>query len=152
VREILIMIFIAAFSCGSVCAQGLPGPEKMQKEMEKMNREFEARQAEEMERLKKSDPVSYQQRKDAADAQAKIAAVITAFQQGQISLAQAEGKLYPLVKQDVKSFADSLNTEIAHAEKRLEYLKKAKADPEFLIRKRIDSLLGKSVPSLDETF
>jgi len=147
-RKILILSLLLLSCPTFVFAQQSTNPEQMQKQMEKMRQEFEKRQQEDLENLKKTDPKAYQERNDSLDRQAKINSILTSFHAGKISVSQAEQQLYPLVKQNIKDM--NVDAEIARLEKRLEYLKKVKRDPDLLIKKRIDELLGRSTPMPEE--
>lgn len=149
-RGILMISLMLLFSSGLVFAQQPPSPEKMQQEMERMRQEDEQRQQELLERLKKDNPQAYQQRKDSLDRQAKINAIVSSFQTGKISDAQAENQLYPLIKQEVEDYINNSEARIKVLEKQLANLQKAKDNPDFLIKKRINEMLGKSMPNPEE--
>jgi vacuolar-type H+-ATPase subunit I/STV1 len=149
-RRILILSLILLSSNTFVFAQKPPSPEQMQKETEKMRREIDKIQQQELERLKKENPEAYQQRKDALDIQAKINEIVSSFRSGKISASQAESQLYPLVKSSLQDSINNLGAQIERLEKKLESLKKAKANPDLLVKKRIDELLGRSMPSPDD--
>jgi len=148
----LIFIFALLFIPVLVFSQQQqpPGSEKMRQDMEKMRQEMGKRQQDELEMLKKVNPQLYQQRKNSIDAQAKINAIVASFREGKISSSQAESQLSPLVKQDMQTYINDLDNKIKRLEKKLDFYKKAKANPSLLIKKRIDELLGKSMPRLED--
>ena len=148
----LIFIFALLFIPVLVFSQQQqpPGSEKMRQDMGKMRQEMGKRQQDELEMLKKVNPQLYQQRKNSIDAQAKINAIVASFREGKISSSQAESQLSPLVKQDMQTYINDLDNKIKRLEKKLDFYKKAKANPSLLIKKRIDELLGKSMPRLED--
>jgi hypothetical protein len=126
--------------------QAPPSPEEMQRSMQEM-------QAKEMEQLKKFSPQMYEERKTALEWQKKIDVIVLAYRSGALSAQEAERDLYPLLKQEMKpqEMAKGLDAQIARLERKLDFLKKAKADPDLLVKKRIDELLGvSSMPTPDE--
>lgn len=153
-RSILMMNLILLFSGGFIFAQEpKTNPAQMQdsqKQMEKIHQDMEKRQQQELERLKETDPQAYQERRASLDRQAQIQALIASFQAGKISLSQAESQLYPLVEEDMQVYINNLGVMIQRQEKQLEFLKEVRSDPQQLIKKRIDELLGKSRPNPED--
>lgn len=145
-HRILVICLMLLFSSGSIFAQQPPTPEKMQKDMEKMSQERQKRQQEELERLKKENPQLYQQRKEALEKQEKINSILSYFREGRISASQAESQLYPLIREEIKAEMSGLESRIERLEKELEFLKKAKNNPDLLIKRRIDLMLGRIAP------
>lgn len=131
-------------------------PSDKMRDFEKQRQDIEQKmkqmQQEELERLKKENPQLYQQRRDAFDRQTKISAILSSFHAKTLSESQVESQLYPLIKQDVQQYATGLGAEIQRVEKRLEFLRKVKSNPEILVKKRLDQLLGKSAPSPEEIY
>ena len=155
--RVLFFILFLFFSPIVLFAQTPQSPKEMQKEMQRMERErkqmeetIKKQQQEDLERLRKEDPNMYKQMKASLDRSAKIEKIISLFAQGKISDSAAEKKLYPLVKQDMQSYIDNLEETITRLENKLNSLKKAKRNPGFLIKKRIDEMLGRTTPSPDD--
>ena len=123
-----------------------PSPEEMQKQMEKMRQDAERMQQQELERLRQIDPKMYEARKSAMDRQAKIGAIVKAFYTKSISAESAESQLTPLIRQDVQAEVAAIPTQIQRLEKRLDFLRKARANPDLLIKKRVDQMLGRGGP------
>jgi len=159
----LIFIFILLFLPGFVFSQQKPptDTEKMQpkqkmdkmqqkQKMDKMRQDMENRQEKELEMLKKTNPQLYQKKKNDIENKAKIKAIVASFREGKISSSQAESQLSPLVKQQMQDYIKSLDDRIARLQKKLDFYKKAKVNPDLLIKKRIDELLGKSKPSPED--
>ena len=124
-----------------------PSEQELQEPMEKMRKEHERMQQEHLERLRQTDPQLYEQQKASIERQKKITAILTDWQQKKISESAAESQLAPLIRQDSKAEIAALGERIARLEKRLEFLRKAKADPGLLVKKRLDQLLGRGLPT-----
>jgi septal ring factor EnvC (AmiA/AmiB activator) len=128
--------------------------EERQKEMEKQYQEMknkqEKMQEEQLERLKRQNPQLYKERKAALDNQAKIDSIVFSFRQGKISASEAERQLYPLIKESMQGEIDVLPKNIERLEKQLEFLKKTQKNPDLLIKKRIDEMLGKASHTPEE--
>lgn len=127
-----------------------PSPEEMSRQMEKTQQEMKKLQEQEMEQLKKTSPEQYQKRKSSLELQQQINSILTAFQQGTLSAADAERKLTPLVRQLIEDQTKQLGTEIGRLEKKLDSLRKAKANPDLLVKKQVDMLLGRVSPTSDD--
>jgi len=121
-----------------------PNIQELQKQQEKIRQEADKMQQNELELLKKQDPQLYKERKLAIDTQAKIQAILSSYSQGKIPAAEAERQIYPYVKQQMQPYIDGLDTYIARLEKKLTILKKARINPDILIKQRIDQMLGKA--------
>ena len=150
----LIFIFTFLFLPGFVFSQHKPptDTEKMQQKqkMDKMRQDIEKHHQDELETLKKTNPQLYQKKKNDIENKAKIKAIVASFREGKISSSQAESQLSPLVKQQMQDYIKSLDDRIARLQKKLDFYKKAKVNPDLLIKKRIDELLGKSKPSPED--
>jgi hypothetical protein len=127
-----------------------PDMQKIQKDAEKMKQQMENMQQEQLEFLKKLNPQAYQQSKAAYDRAKQIDAVISLLRQGKISSSDAERQLYPLIKEDLRSIVNSMDQKISDLEKKLDYCRKVRSNPEILVKKRIDELLGKSLPNPED--
>lgn len=137
-NRILVICLILLFFSGIIFAQQPPSPVvKMQREMQGVRQE-------------KENSKPYKQRQDVLENQTKINAIVVAFREGKISSFQAESQLSPLVKQEMQDDINNLESRIARLEKELEFLKRAKANPDLLIKERIDQMLGKAMPTPDE--
>lgn len=126
--------------------------QKMQERSKRMQEEYRKQQEQELERLKQTAPQLYQERKQAMKRQDKMQAILTAFREGNLTDAQAEQQLFPLVKQETQGEVAGLNERIARLNKQLTFLKQAQQDPDLLVRKRIQLMLGKSTPNPEELF
>lgn len=104
-------------------------------------------QKDELERLKKENPSLYKARKAALEGQDRINEIVSSFRQGKSSLQEAQRHLYPLVKEQLQQELRTLDERIARLEKTLDSLRKAKRNPDLLVKKRVGELLGQSAPS-----
>ena len=143
--RILVMSLVWLFFSGIIFAQQPPVPAQM-KDMEKMQQEMQKRQQGESERLKKENPQLYQQ----VENQQKINSIVSSFHAGKISASQAESQLYPLIQQDIKTEMGGLESRIKNLEKKLEFLRRAKSNPDLLIKRRIDLMLGRIAPGAED--
>lgn len=92
-------------------------------------------------------PVPSEQDKAAMERGKKIGIILNAYYQGALSAQEAEQDLFPLIKQEIQQGElQGLDFQIQALEKQLEFLKKAKSDPDLLVKKRIDELLGRATP------
>ena len=132
-QRILVSCLMLLFFSGSISAQQPRSPVEIAQEV-----------------LEKKNPQLYKERQEALERQAKINAIVTAFRKGEISSYHAESQLNPLVKQEIEDDINKLESKIASLEKKLESLKEAKTNPEPLIKKRIDQMLGKTMLTPDE--
>ena len=132
-QRILVICLMLLFFSGSVSAQLPRSPAEI-----------------EQEELKRKNPQLYKESQEASERQAKISAIVTAFRKGEISSYYAENQLNPLLKQEIEDDINGLESKIASLEKKLESLKEAKTNPEPLIKKRIDQMLGKAMLTPDE--
>lgn len=147
----LIFLLILFGIKESILAQNPPSNKEMQdlqKQSESMMQKTKKMQDEELEALKKINPEFYKTRKDALDKMDTINAIISSFYEKKISESQAKAQLYPLVKQDLAETINNLDKLIAALEKKLQFYRDAKRDPSLLVNKRIDEMLGKSMPDL----
>ena len=102
----------------------------------------------EMRRLMQQPPQMSEQEKTAMEREKKIGVIMNAYHQRALSAQEAERDLFPLIKQSIQQRElQGLEFQIQELEKQLEFLKKAKSDPDVLVKKRIDELLGRSGPN-----
>ncbi|MBU4473338.1 MAG: hypothetical protein KJ842_04200 [Candidatus Omnitrophica bacterium] len=122
-----------------------PGQPKSKEEFDFKKFEAERKKAEEksLEMLKQQNPQMYEQMMKQRKAQEGISRVINDYYQKTISYEAAKAKLYPLVKESLQGRLANLDNEINLLEKKLSELKKAKKDPDYLIGRQIDRILGK---------
>lgn len=123
--------------------------EKMQQHLEGMRAEFEKQEIQRLEELKKRDPKAYEQQKAQYDRQKKISQLLQAYHDRKLSDSSAAQQLYPLIKADVNEEAKSIDERIEQAKQYLTDLQEIKRNPELLIKRRIDRLLGKGDPGRD---
>lgn len=128
-----------------------PNIQELQKQQEKIRQEADKMQQKELEFLKEQDPQLYKERKLAIDTQSKIEAILSSYSQGKISAIEAERQIYPYVKQSMQPYIDGLGTYIERLEKKLTILKKARSNPDILIKQRIDQMLGKAPINPEDT-
>ena len=115
--------------------------------IQKKNEEFQRR---EMERIEAEHPDLYESRKAVEARQKRISEIATSFHQNTISAQEAEQQLTPLIKEELRSEISQLDRKISALEKKLDFLKQAKRDPNLLVEKRMDELLGQTMPSPEE--
>lgn len=132
-HRILVICLMLLFFSGSISAQQFRSPVEI-----------------EQEELERKEPQLYKERQEALERQAEISAIVTAFRKGEISRYRAKSQLNPLLKQEIEDDINKLESKIASLEKKLESLKEAKTNPEPLIKKRIDQMLGKTMLTPDE--
>lgn len=114
----------------------------IQKIQENMREENERR----LGQLQKSDPEEYRRQKEALGRQKESETVLERWRQGTLSEKQARRQLYPLVKEGLKPELEGLDKRIADLEKRLDFLKQVRKNPDLLVRRRIEEMLGKRPP------
>lgn len=125
--------------------------QKQQEEYWKqMQQQYEKTQQEELERLKKMDPRLYEQRQRDLQRQTKINAILKDFREGKLTDAQSEGQLFPLMKEELSLEINGLDDRIKRLEKQLAFMRSAKQNPDVLIKKRIDQMLGRSTAGPEE--
>lgn len=124
--------------------------EERRKETEKMLKEMEKMQQQQLETLKKNNPEAYNQQKKTLDDQQKISAILSSFQNKSISADVAEKQLYPLLKNSPEFSTETIDSQIAQTEKKLNSLKKIRTNPDIAVKKRIDQMLGKTMPSPED--
>ncbi len=132
-HRVLVVCLILLFFFGSIFAQEPHSPVVI-----------------EQEELKKKEPQLYKEKRDTLERQGKIGAIITAFRKGEISSPTAASKLNPLLKQEIEDEVSKLESEIASLGKKLESLREAKANPEPLIKKRINQMLDEAILTPDK--
>jgi hypothetical protein len=156
--RIVIVSFMAVFLCVALAfaqeAQKGPSgnPEKYQQEFKRMQEEMRKLQEQELEQLKQTSPQLYQERKVAIERQTKLQAILSDFQAGKLTAEQSESQLFPLMKAEMRPELEGLNEGIARIERQLAFLKKAKQDPNLLVRRRVGMMLGKQQPEPEELF
>jgi hypothetical protein len=124
-------------------AAGSQTPEEAQQQFEQY-----------LESLKTTDPDAYLRLKLRMDRQQAIGQILSAFQQQQLDVAAAEQRLRPLVRDEVALELASANPAIASAKRLVEQLEAVKRDPDLLVQRRLDQLLGRAqaAPELWESF
>lgn len=124
--------------------------ERMREEHERMAEEIKKREMEELERLRATDPELYEKRKRQIEINERIEEIVISFREGRISEAAAVKQLYPLMREQTREYIDDyLKLEIERLDKRLDFLKRVEKDPDILIQRRINQILGKT-PFYDE--
>lgn len=142
----LCVLFLGAASF--VFAQG--GPSKnMQAENAKLHEEMQRHQKNFLENLKKMDPNAYEKQKRNIEAQDKLSQIVQSFREKKIDTDNAFRQMYPLVKELSQDDIKGLEERIKRLKLHLGELEKFKQNPDLLIRKRIDQMLGKGDPASD---
>ena len=109
-----------------------------------MRERMEQLEARRLEELKTQNPAAYQQAIQAKETQKKITGIISSYQREQLSEEAAKSQLAPLVRKSLESRLKTLDREIQEATKRLEYLRKVKANPDLMVTDQINIYLGKN--------
>jgi uncharacterized coiled-coil protein SlyX len=152
-RGILIIGVFLAFFPISLFA-GPPQANRIlletKKDTDRIKEEMKRLQEEQLKELKKNNPELYKERMDDIERWEEINKIVVSYRDGKISEARAVKELYPLVEKSLENYIDGLDERIAKVEKKLESLKDVKSDPDMLIKKRIEQLLGKTVPSPED--
>ncbi len=138
---IIFFFFLSSYSFSQQQSE-IPSPEKMQEEMQKMQKRLEEEQKTYFERLKTESPVVYEEAMKDRELNGKISQIVSNFNQKAISREQAEQQLFPLVKESLKSRLGTIDSEIQRLENKLVNLKKVKQDPSVMVKSQINQLLG----------
>lgn len=139
--SVISCIYILFFS------YGLFAQEPPVLDFQKMEQEVKKAQQAQLENLKDINPKLYKELIEAQARQEKISAIIMDLNNKKISQSSAESQLYPLVKDDMQQEISGLDQRIKQLEQNLDFLKEAKSDPDILIKKRINQMTGKEMPS-----
>lgn len=123
-----------------------PDMEEMQQQMQQVRQQIDKQQQENLERLKQISPQAYESQKKAQDRQGQIGQILSDYQQKKISADDAERKLTPLIRQEVQQEMAGMDNQIKAAEKKLATLRQAKGNPNALVKKRVDQMLGRGGP------
>src|SRR3989338_5258553 len=78
----------------------------------------------------------------AVNRQQKIGEILQAFNEGRLQLAAARKSLYPLVKAEMEGELQMIDEQLEYAKRHLEFLEKAKKNPDLLVQQRVDMMLG----------
>jgi len=119
-------------------------PQEMEKEARKMQEQMESEKRKHFETLKKENPQMYQDAMRQEELSQQMSKIIEDYFSQKISYENAKSKLYPLIKEGMNTQVDNLDNEIQMLEQRLEELRKAKRNPDYLVYQQIDNMLGKS--------
>lgn len=111
---------------------------------------FGQAQQEALERLQEKDPQAYQRQKAVLDRQNKIQEIVGLYFEGKFPLVEAKAALSPLVKQQMQEehVFNNLEARIQRLEEKLDFLRKAKDQPELLVEERVNQVLGKPTSGL----
>lgn len=143
----IFVIFLSLCFIGGIFAQmpAAPGQPKSKEGYDFKKLEAERKKAEEkhLEMVKQQNPQLYEQMMKQRKAQDEISRVINNYYQKTISYEAAKAKLYPLVKESLQGRLANMDNEINLLENKLNALKKAKKDPDYLISREVDRMLGK---------
>jgi hypothetical protein len=92
--------------------------------------------------LKKTDPKAYEQVRKSLRRQEEIGNILEKARRKEISEFEARESLRPLMTNDRKSWEEDIGKCVVRAEKKLEFLRKIQDDPELMVERQIDMLLG----------
>ena len=120
--------------------------EKMQEQMQKSQQNLQKQQKEQLEQFKRMDPKTYEAQKKLMARQEQISQILSAYNQKSISADDAERRLTPLVREEVQQQTAGMDNQIWELERKLAALKKAKSNPNELVKKRVDQMLGRGGP------
>ena len=151
-KNLCSFLILLCLSGALVFAEDSPPQATDVKKYEETQKRIQEIQLKSFERMQKDHPEMYKARKESMGRQAKIKEIVSLFRQGTITLEQAESQLRSLVREDVQDAGKNLDSKIKRLEKTLEFYKKAKNDPNFLVQKRLDEILGKIKPSPEEFY
>ncbi len=93
--------------------------------------------------LKESDPKFYAAYEKQESESRQARQTIKDFREGKIDEETARRQLRPYVKNESSVFIKNIDKTIAQSEKRLADLKRMRDDPDLLIDRRVDAMLGK---------
>jgi len=147
-KKIIAIIACSALSttlffAAAACAQDDSREQQKKAARELAAVEAEMQQQEEMmlESLKMNSPELYQKRVQERETQKKIDKTMESFRNGTISKAEAESRLYPLIKNQSQDYLDSLGAQIQSLEAQIERLRAAKKNPDEFVRQRVRAML-----------
>ena len=123
-----------------------PKPEDAQRRLQKIRTKRREMREREMAALKEKDPQAYAERLEARKRQKMIDQIVAAARSRTLTEEQAENELSPLLKTLLQPQLNGLPERIARLEKRLILLKQFQKDPELLVRRRAQELLGERAP------
>ena len=103
----------------------------------------EAFPEERWEQLKKTNPRAYEALNRARERGSEIEGIVAKARGGKLPEEEARKRLYPLLKESHGPELSELRDRIARMEKQLAFLKKAEKNPDLLVHRRIDEMLGK---------
>jgi hypothetical protein len=124
--------------------------EAARRSMEQFLQEMEKNQMQYLEQMKESFPKEYEKMKAALDRQKQISQIVVAFRKGSLPEADARSRLYPLAEKQVQDEISQIPEEIKRLKKRLKELEAFQFNHSLLVKKRIDELLGKLLPTAEE--
>ncbi len=121
-------------------SQSAPDYEKKRTEVQQQIREMQKRA---LERIQKTDPKTYREVVKRNELSQKIDGIVASFRRGSVTEGDARKKLLPLVRESLGNRIENLDKEIERLTKQLDSLKKAKANPDFLVNQQVNRYLGK---------
>ena len=152
---LLIVFILSAPTPAAEAETNGPGPEfgTPEEQVKKVNEQIRKQREEMLQRMKEVSPDIYQQTLKMQERQERIDKILEAFRQNTLSAEDAERRLAPLVREEIREQAAAQNEEIRRLENRLSQLRQAKDNPEKLVKKRVDQMLGRGgPPSPDDLF
>ncbi len=147
-RAIVWLVFVGMFfAAGPLLAQS--AMDRNSPDPAKMRQAWEADELKRIEELKETDPAEYHRQKTSFELRKKISQILESFRQNKIDASTAERQLYPLIKEQSKVDLGAIESRIERVKKYLNELEVIKKDPDILIRKRVDVMLGGAPSDVD---
>jgi len=143
----LMLLTVVLLPAHAVPRERVPGRPLSDKEVQKIIRKA---RLQEMEKLKNVNPPEYKKQRVAFDRLEKIKMIAAQFKRNQITEKAAASALFTLVEQAVQPEMADLDDRITKAEKKLVFLKQSRNNPELLVQRRIEELLGKRQAEPDD--
>jgi hypothetical protein len=128
-----------------------PAPEdeeEKEKTFARIQEEVDRKNREELERLRASDPEQYARTKEIYDRAKAVEKIVKDFRSGRISEGDARRALTPLEREEMEPLGRETERFVRDLEKTLAFWKAVQKNPEVLVQRQVDYLLGKaeSVP------
>lgn len=119
---------------------------KAEAQMRRLHKEQEEALRRQMEQIKRADPQAHAELEKAQKRRQRIDAVLARLRAGEIDVDKAEKELFPLVKAETAYEVSTLEERVRRLEKQLAELRGFQKDPDALVRRRVEELIGKRVP------
>lgn len=113
-------------------------------DQEKVRESMVRQQGQILANLKETDPEEYARQKIIFERSEQIVSILKRFHNKEIDDARAQKELSPLVQQEVEEQMRTIDQQISNAEKYLSELNEIKSNPNLLVQKRIERMLGQT--------